>query len=145
MSKKETEIHVELSRTFKVERQGDEIDVSFIIMSEPTGKIASLCADLKGSFFSAMSKLPSENAEKDEKMDIQGRDILSMMYISGIDMGKVMISAKMLIKETGSAGGEKAMTSPMIDRMSPDDIEKCLGEYMANFILKSALLEMKAG
>lgn len=139
------EILIELKSPFKVEKGGDEIEIDFISMNPPTGKIAHLCANLKSAFFNAVSKLPNEEQEKKDDGDIKGGDILIMMYMSGINMEKVMITAQAIIKATGSAGGEKAMTQPMIDRMSPDDIEKCLGDYMANFILKSALQEMNAG
>ena len=141
------EIMIELTSPILIAGKGtgDETEINFIAMDPPTGKIAYLCANLKSAFFTAVSKLPSEEGEKADKEDIKGSDILTMMYMSGIDMEKVIITAQSIIKATGSAGGEKAMTQPIIDRMSPDDIEKCLGEYMANFILKSALQEMNAG
>ena len=145
MSKQNEDLLVELKSPFKIAKGNDEEEVDFVSLSPPTGKIANLCATLKSAFFNAVSKLPTEGAEKDDNKEIKGSDILTMMYMSGIDMEKVIITAQMLIKAVGSAGGEKAMTQPMIDRMLPDDIEKCLGEYMANFILKSALQEMKAG
>lgn len=143
---KQKEITIELGSPIAISTGSDEKEIDFISLSAPTGKIAHICADLKGAFFKAVSNLKEEASEKEEdKEDIKGSDIINMMYLAGIDMGKVIISAQMLIKAVGSAGGEKAMTQPMIDRMSPDDIEKCLGEYMANFILKSALQEMRAG
>ena len=146
MSKENSDLMIELTSPILVSEKGDEKEIDFISMIPPTGKIAHLCANLKSAFFNAVSKLPTETSdEKSDDTKIKGSDMLQMMYMSGIDMEKVMITAQAIIKATGSAGGEKAMTQPMIDRMSPDDIEKCLGEYMANFILKSALQEMKAG
>lgn len=125
---------------------GDEELIDFINLDPPTGKIAGLCANIKSAFFNAVSKLPTESpGENSDTSDIKGKDMMQMMYMSGIDMEKVIVTAKAIIKETGLLGGEKVMTQPMIDRMSPDDIEKCLGEYMENFILKSALQEMNAG
>lgn len=145
MSKNNEDLLVELTSPISIQEGSDEKEIDFISMSPPTGKIANLCASLKSSFFNAVSKLPTEGEEKAGKDDIKGGDIMTMMYMSGIDMEKVMITGQMLIKAVGSAGGEKAMTQPMIDRMLPDDIETCLGDYMANFILKSALQEMNAG
>jgi len=126
---------------------GDEEAIDFITLDPPTGKIAGLCANIKSAFFTAMSKLPQNTEGLDKKTDdadIKGKDMIIMLYMSGIDMEKVIVTAKAIIKETGLLGGEKVMTQPMIDRMSPDDIEACLGEYMENFILKSALQEMNA-
>ncbi len=126
--------------------KGDEEEINILSLNPPTGKIAGLCANIKSAFFTAMSKLP-QNTEGLDKVkddaDIKGKDMIIMLYMSGIDMEKVIVTAKAIIKETGLLGGEKVMTQPMIDRMSPDDIETCLGEYMENFILKSALQDMK--
>jgi len=148
MSKETNEdLIIELTSPIKIAEKGDEAEIDFITLSPPTGKIAGLCATIKSSFFSAVSKLPTDKASNESQgdADIKGSDMMQMMYMSGIDMEKVIVAAKALIKATGLMGGEKVVTSPMIDRMSPDDIETCLGEYMANFILKSALQEMNAG
>jgi len=145
MSKQNEELMVELKSPFKIAKGDDEEEVDFISMSPPTGKISHICASLKSAFFTAVSKLTADTEEKADEEDIKGSDIVNMLYMSGINMEKVIITAHSLIKAVGSAGGEKDMTQPMIDRMNPDDIEKCLGEYLANFIRKSALQEMKAG
>ena len=125
---------------------GDEEAIDFITLDPPTGKIAHLCANIKSAFFSSISKLPTDGAEeaKKDKSEIVGKDMIQMMYMSGIDMEKVTITAKEIIKAVGLLGGEKVVNQTIVDRMSPDDIETCLGEYMANFILKSALQEMNA-
>lgn len=136
---------IELSTPIKVAEKGDEVEIDFITLSPPTGKIAGLCANIKSAFFSAISKLPANSEQESvENADIKGSEMIQIMYMSGADMGKVIVTAKALIKEVGLIGGEKNVTMPMIDRMSPDDIDLCLGEYMANFILKSALLAMKS-
>jgi len=126
---------------------GDEEEINIISLDPPTGKIAHLCAEIKSSFFSAVSKLPTDEAEegKKDKSDITGKDMMQMMYMSGIDMKKVIITAKEIIKAVGLLGGEKVINQTIVDRMDLDDIEACLGDYMANFILKSALQEMNAG
>jgi len=129
-----------------VKGTGDEEAIDFITLDPPTGKIAGLCANIKSAFFSSISKLPTDGAEegKKDKSEITGKDMMQMMYMSGIDMEKVTITAKEIIKAVGLLGGEKVVNQTIVDRMSPDDIESCLGEYMANFILKSALQEMNA-
>lgn len=148
MSKQNEPLLIELTSPIlaTAKGKGDEEEINFITLDPPTGKIAGLCANIKSAFFSAVANLPTEaSGEKSDDADIKGGDMMQMMYMSGIDMEKVIVTAKAIIKETGLLGGEKVMTQPIIDRMSPDDIENCLGEYMANFILKSALQEMKAG
>ena len=125
MSNQNDYLMIELKSPIKAaDGKGDEKEIDFISLSPPTGKIAGLCANIKSAFFSSISKLPTDGVEegKKDKSEITGKDMMQMMYMSGIDMEKVIVTAKAIIKETGLAGGEKAMTSPMIDRMSPDDI-----------------------
>lgn len=141
------ELLIELKSPLKAsDGNGDEAEISLITLDPPTGKIAHLCANIKSAFFSSVSKLPTDGAEegKKDKSEITGKDMMQMMYMSGIDMEKVIITAKEIIKAVGLLGGEKIINQTIVDRMSPDDIEHCLGEYMANFILKSALQEMNA-
>lgn len=137
---------IELTSPILVAGKGDEIEMDFIELKPPTGKIAGLCANIKSAFFSAVAKLPKgdDSDKKKDDSDIKGSDMMQMMFMSGIDMEKVIITAKELIKSVGLLGGEKVINQTIVDRMSPDDIELCLGEYMANFILKSALQEMNA-
>lgn len=141
------EILIELENPIMVTGNGDEAEINIISLEPPTGKIAHLCADIKSAFFSSITNLSTDGAEeaKKDKSEISGKDMIQMMYMSGTDMKKVIITAKEIIKAVGLLGGEKVVTQPLVDKMSPDDIENCLGEYMANFILKSALREMNAG
>ena len=147
MSKQNKELLIELKTPVLVNAGSDEEEINIISLEPPTGKIAHLCANIKSAFFTAVSKLPADGTEeaKKDKSDISGKDMMQMMYMSGIDMEKVIITAKEIIKATGLLGGEKVINQTIVDRMDPDDIENCLGEYMANFILKSALQEMNAG
>ena len=140
------ELLIELESPIMVAGNGDESEINIISLDPPTGKIAHLCAEIKSAFFSSITNLPTDGAEeaKKDKSEINGKDMISMMYMSGTDMKKVIITAKEIIKAVGLLGGEKVVTQPLVDKMSPDDIENCLGEYMANFILKSALREMNA-
>ena len=39
--------------------------------------------------------------------------------------------------------GEVKVTKPILDEMSNDDLEGMLGEYLANFILRSVLSKKK--
>lgn len=140
------ELLIELESPIMVTDKGDETEINIISLDPPTGKIAHLCADIKSAFFSSISNIPTDGTEeaKKDKSEITGKDMMQMMYMSGTDMKKVIITAKEIIKAVGLLGGEKVVTQPLVDKMSPDDIELCLGEYMANFILKSALQEMNA-
>ena len=140
------EILIELENPIMVTGNGDEAEINIISLEPPTEKSAHRCADIKSAFLSSIANLPTDGTEeaKKDKSEISGKDMIQMMYMSGTDMKKVIITAKEIIKAVGLLGGEKVVTQPLVDKMSPDDIEKCIGEYMANFLLKSALQEMNA-
>ena len=124
---------------------GTEIEGSFIELTEPTGKVSHLCCEIEGLIQTgliAMSKALDEatieaakaqNAETDEKPDADA--VLAIMTGGGVDMKKVVLTFRELFRVVGMMGGEKALTVPMMDRMSHKDFRKMIGEYAAVFIM----------
>lgn len=130
---------------------GAEIKANFIELREPTGKVSHLCCDLESLIQSGILKMKDmlddatlqEAAEKaketkasseDDKIDRES--ILSMMTGGGVDMKRAVVSFRELFKEVAFVGGEKAMTIPMMDKMSHTDFRDMMGEYAANFIMR---------
>ena len=59
-------------------------------------------------------------------------------------MAKILLSAVELFKSgVAYIEGEAKVTRPVLDEMSNDDLEGMLGEYLANFILRSVLNKKK--
>ena len=127
---------------YSPDNRGEEIEGSFIEISEPTGKIAHLVGVLKVEMGQASKKAldgidlsgitASDLPDKDDKSDGEGE--VQILMLGGADMGKVMVTFKEILRETALMAGEKKFTEPMFNRMSYNDIEGCLAAYIGNFI-----------
>ena len=144
---------VELNSPFDYNNGKEDVSASFIEITAPNGKIAHYAANLK-----SMIKSSSKNAlvgvdlssfvvdepdkgasEVDETspeyLADQGEAVYEIIMAGGIDMAVVMTTFKEILKASATAGGEKAFTSPMFDRMSFDDVEKALKLYIGYFMM----------
>lgn len=142
------EIDFPLTTKISYAFEGEEVEGSFVKLTPPSAKQLSHCAFLKQSFIRACAEQQRNNpGQKEPASDekVSGQDIIYMLYgSSSTDMAKVLISGIELFK-TGVAmiDGETKMTKPLLDKMSNDDLEGMLGEYLANFILQSVLNSKK--
>lgn len=149
-----TEFDFKLSKEIEYHHNGETIKGTFIKLYPPSSKQLKQCTALKQSFFQAMGEIEAQfsgkNPEevqkvKDKDESISGDDVMSILYMSKVDMFKLLLHAKDLFLCRGVAKieGEEKLTSPMVDEMSQDDLEKMTGEYLVNFILLSVLKDMK--
>ena len=147
--KKVKEIDFPLSTKIPYAKEGEEVQGSFIKLTPPSSKQLTQCAFLKQSFIRAVTEQAKANPdaanESDDGKKITGQDIIYLLYGSeSVDMGKLLLSAIELFKSgVAQIEGEVKLTKPLLDEMSNDDLEGMLGEYMANFILKSVLSKKK--
>lgn len=123
---------------------GEQVEGVFIKLIPPSSKQLTHCAMLKQSFIRAITEQAKDAAESDKSesdVEISGQDIIYLLYGSAsVDMGKILLSAIELFKSgVALIDGEVKLTKPLLDEMSNDDLEGMLGEYLANFILKSVL------
>ena len=143
-----TEFNYVLKTKFGYANKGESAQAEFITLTAPTSRTTRECAALKQAFFRATSEQEStttvSNAEVD--IDIDGSDIMALLAISkSVDLPDVMDIGKKLFQMPGIAqiDGETKLGNTHIDRMSVDDFEAMLGEYLINFILASSLRQMK--
>ncbi len=146
------DITVELTRAIKFtpDGSGELADGDFVILREPTAapRELKICSFLKQQFFIMSMEVARNGKEEkddvvestDKKTVIAGTEIIYGMYgCQSIDMTKVLEKAKELFKIVGKIAGAKLLTDHMLNSMYPEDLEKLLGEYMVNFILRSIL------
>jgi len=138
-------INFELSSSIKYNNgSGAEIECNFIELSEPTGKVSSICCAIESLIQSGIIKMADSDMFKDvdteavkkqddEKMD--GESILAVMNSSGVDMDKIVLHFRDLFKSVAMMGGEKPLTIPRMDDMSHKDFKKMMGEYIVNFVM----------
>lgn len=143
------EIDFPLNKKIPYAKDGEQVKGSFVKMFPPSSKQLTQCAFLKQSFIRAVTEQArnNPNAEKEsgDEARIKGQDIIYLLYGSeSVDMAKILLSAIELFKSgVAMIEGEVKMTKPLLDEMSNDDLEGMLGEYLANFILRSVLSKKK--
>lgn len=125
---------------------GNEIEASFITISEPTGKIAHLTGILRTEIGGAtrnavkgMSDIigsaeSTDSKEEDATPEEQGEGAYTMLTMGGADMGRVMVTLKEILRNSADVGGEKAMTSALFDKLPESECVNILKAYVGNFI-----------
>ena len=146
------EVNFELQKKIEYNHDSKDLEGTHIELREPIGKVSHICCEIEGLIQSGLIKMADiiddqmiaaaqeeakskKSKKKDDKKGPDGDAILSMMTSSGIDMQKIVIHFRALFKEVAYVGGEKQMTTPMMDRMSHKDLRKMIGVYAANFIM----------
>jgi hypothetical protein len=137
-----------LKTKFGYASKGETAEATFITLFAPTSKTTRQCAALKQAFFRAMGEQEGGGGEEqtDSSFDIEGSDVMALLAMSkNVDLPDVIDISKQLFKMPGIAlvDGETKLGESLIDRMSVDDIEDMLGEYMINFILASSLKRLR--
>jgi len=144
-----TEIEFVLSKPVPYAHGGEQVEATSVVLIAPSQKQLQHTAILKQGFFQAINSVSeSSNAtsqpEKQEEMT--GEDLLSMMYMAkDVDMTQILLAARELFKSgVAKLDGVQDLNLPLIEKISADDFEKMVGEYLINFILASALKKLKS-
>ena len=139
-----TDFQFELTTPVKYHSGGEEVEGNFITLYAPSKKQMKNNIALKEAFFKAVSKQEESTTTTKEKISEQeklsGLDLIDMMYISGVPMHSVLLSATELFKSgVAKIDGSVSLTQPILDGISQDDLEAMTGDYMVNFTLASFL------
>jgi hypothetical protein len=147
----ETEFQYVLKQPFSYASHGEQVDAKFIAFTAPTSKTSRECAALKQSFFRAMSERNEAGGQTvstatEVETEIESADVIALLAMSkDVDLPEVMDIAKRLFQMPGIAlvDGETKFGTSLVDKVSIDDFEDMIGEYMVNFILASSLKRLK--
>jgi len=138
-----TEFQFELSKPLKYHSGGEEIEGNFITLYAPSKKQMKNNVALKEAFFKAVSSQEGDASTENkasEKVELNGLDVIDMMYITGVPMHTVLLSATELFKSgVAKIDGSVGLTQPILDDIDQDDLEAMTGEYMVNFTIASFL------
>lgn len=142
-----SELTYTLTSPFDYAHKGEQVAASWIELKPPTSKNMTQCAALKQAFYRALpddGEVKDETADK-ENIEINGDDIMSLIIRSkDVELITVLLHARELFTSgLALVDGEEKLTKPLLDMMSNDDVENMTGEYLANFILASALRKLK--
>jgi hypothetical protein len=147
---RQTEIEVKLLDPIKIGVGGSQQEVDVITLVAPSsknrkaaGRLKRLCGStLKAEIDKASQDGAKAKAKEDDNDEpIKWRDminLLSMATDADEDLFDKLYQSLQVLFENGCAHakGEK-ITSYIFDLFSFDDLERMLGEYVANFLLKS--------
>ena len=138
------EIQFQLNTPVKYASGGEEIDGTFITLTEPSIKQLDYISEFKKAFYKAAEKVSSDASPVDtgnDKEKVTGDQIMALLYSHCPDMKQLFGIARKLFFSTGIAmvEGEVNFTPAIYDTMSINDFERMIGEYLVNFILQSAL------
>lgn len=139
------EITYELKSPIDYAHKGNMATASFLTLSAPTSRNIAECAALKQAFFRALPKSgqPSAGDSKQEG-DPRPEDITAMLASSkDVEYSQVLLTMRDLLPHVAKVDGEERMTRPLVDSMSPEDLELVTGVYLLNFILASLLRSQK--
>lgn len=144
---KETVRYV-LATPFTYDHGGErrENGASFLELTAPSSRHSHECAFLKQAFFRAIGERRDEGGEEDETQgNPTGHEVMIAIAMSTtVELSKVIeVGRKLLTSGTALVDGEEKLTKPLADRMTQDDLEGAIGEYLVCFILASALARMK--
>lgn len=146
-------LEYKLSQPVEYADQGEQVEGEVLVCTAPKGKHRKDVTKLKQMFFRSMpgieeisdSQKEAAEARKSETegddFDINGEEVLFVImqstrveYDEFIELGRKLI-ANGLCK----VDGVKEANSVILDRLPVEELEKLIGEYVAFFIMKSAM------
>ncbi len=133
-----------LKTPIRYAREGEMVDGSFVTMTAPTFREIDKVAPIKQAFMAAISEVSSgvevtaEDAAAADASKIDGKQVIQLLYSSKGSVADIMRHAEKLMRSgVFLLEGEKEFTSPLLDKMSLEDFEGLVGDYIANFIMPS--------
>ena len=142
------EYNFDLSESFEYACKGLPVTANHILFKAPTSRNMTLISGLKQAFYRSLPKNRPDVSEADKNEsdnEITGEDVITLISSSlDVELCNVLVMARELFveKDIALVDGETKLTKPLIDLIHPDDYEMMVGEYLANFILASALRKM---
>lgn len=98
---------------------------------------------LKQMFFQSLPKSEGQTTEKQptaEDTEITGDAVLFVVAQSNADYSEfIEIGRSILCEANAKVNDEEYLTTVLIDKLDLDVMEDLIGQYVANFIVKSAL------
>ena len=147
-----------LSQPVPYADQGETVEGEVLVCTAPKGKNRKDVTKLKQMFFRSLPDQDSASIEKaqaakelkeeeasEEDISINGNEILFIVmqsakveYDDFIELGRKVLSSGCC-----SIDGVKEVNSTIIDRLSVEELENVVGEYVAFFIVSSAMKSMQ--
>ena len=136
------QIVYELKHPFEYANKGEQVEAQFIELSPPSFKHLQHHLPIKQAFTRA-ALAAAENGEEVEQQSnnetggLKSGEALLLLTMSDEPLNDVFDNAVKLFKTLARVDGVELLTDGMLQKMSADDFENLVGEYIANFIAPS--------
>lgn len=150
MEKAETQFT--LSTPIPYDHEGARVEGNFITLVAPNSKVLPLTGVIRNEVVQAVLEageraqrakaVAGSASARSESEELDASDIaMSVQTSPTIDFPTLLEVSRKLFVTKGIAlvEGEVQMTQPLLDAMSPDDLEGMIYEYVAAFLLPSWL------
>jgi hypothetical protein len=132
----------ELKKPFDYARKGDMVTANFVTMAAPSFREIEKVAPIKQALVAAISDITEVSLGQEEAQgeagDITGAHVVQLLYRAKGSITGVMKHAEKLFKSgVALLDGEEKITDALLQKMSMEDFEGMLGDYIANFIMPS--------
>lgn len=135
----------EFESPIEVAHGGEVISCNRIEFTAPKASQRKKTTKLKQMFFravtgSADARPNIDKADKPKKDDLNGAELLIVMAQSDVDyVDFIEVGRSLVCENVGKLDGVEPFTVHIADNLDSDVLESIIGEYVANFILRSAL------
>lgn len=144
-----SEIIVQLTTPLKYSADGGFKDANELILKAPSNKHRRQANELKQGFFQALKGSADTSGAVETTADASdhettGDEIIAALMMSDIDYCKyVETFRELLLNDVCYVTDDVKLTNPLFDKLSLDDTDTLLGEYLTNFLLASQLRKLK--
>lgn len=141
-----TELNFTLSQPIKDAHVGGDVrEVTELVLNSPPAYCKNLPIQMRQIFSSCMMKLANgrkeERSVSQQEADLDGESVIQMLYMADANMEKMHdIFKKLLILQKAGVckmDGEAELTKVSYDGINASDMDRLLGEYLANFMVPS--------
>lgn len=138
-----SEVTYELKKPFEYAYKGETQEASFITLAAPTFKQMRHLTPIKQAFMASINEISKSDIADDGKSDSDGEitaaGAMQVLYMWSGNLVAVQTEAQEMFRHIAQIDGETKLTTPLMEKMDPDDFDGLLGEYIANFIAPSLM------
>ena len=131
-----------LSEPIDYQAKGENTKASLLELSAPAVNNRKKVAKLKQGFMRVINGLKNPDAKgaegKKSNEKVKPEEILALIQMGAIEYDEYMdIFVSLLVSGICKVEGEVDITQHMVDKISFEDMERLMGEYLINFIIGS--------
>lgn len=137
----------DLTEPIEYSHKGELVQGTSITLYAPKPAQRKKAMKLKQVFFQSLPKSDgSERKTNEKESEIDGNMVLFIVAQSDADYADFIETGRSLLCDRNAKiNDEEYLTTVTVDKLDLDDMETMIGQYVANFIVKSALKALGNG